>query len=540
MEAQAIRSGTKTIGTDHRGIPSCLASGTPVDVAAEDRKRADAALRQSERDARLIFECIPAMVAVLGPGGEVKEVNRRMMEYFGMSAEGLSGWRAGDIVPAGERARVVAAMTKSLETGQPFQMENHLRRFDGVYRWFDIRGLPLLDSNGRAIHWYFVITDIEDRKQAEQALRRSEASLAEAQRISSTGSFSWSLDTDAIDFSDELHRIFELDQHAAVTLEHIRRRVHPDDSLLFSQWIDDVRGGGDNLKYEMRLQMPDGRIKHLRTFGNVTRNPDARQECLGAIQDVTQRHLSDEALDQARSQLARVSRSLTLGALTASIAHEVNQPLSGIITNAGTCVRSLIADPPNVEVAIETARLMIRDGNRAADVIARLRALFSKKAAAAEPVDLNDATREVISLMSTDLQRSRVILRTELEDESLRVTGDRVQLQQVILNLLRNAADAMGGIDDRPRQLLVKTQRDNAGHVRLTVQDVGIGLDPKLPERVFDAFYTTKNDGMGIGLSVSRSIIESHHGRLWAEPNDGPGAAFSFSIPTSPRSVVDA
>ena len=142
--------------------------------------------------------------------------------------------------------------------------------------------------------------------------------------------------------------------------------------------------------------------------------------------------------------------------------------------------------------------------------------------------------------MSNDLQRGRVILRAELEDESLRVTGDRVQLQQVILNLLRNAADAMGGIDDRPRQLLVKTQRDNAGHVQLTVQDVGIGLDPKGADRVFDAFYTTKNDGMGIGLSVSRTIIESHHGRLWAEPNDGPGAAFSFSIPTGPQSVVDA
>jgi signal transduction histidine kinase len=199
----------------------------------------------------------------------------------------------------------------------------------------------------------------------------------------------------------------------------------------------------------------------------------------------------------------------------------------------------LAADPPNVDGARETARRTIRDANRASDVITRLRALFSRKNATTESVDLNEATREVIALSSRELQRSRLTLRAELADDLPPVTGDRVQLQQVILNLLLNASDAMSGVDDRPRQLVIRTERDEDDRVRLSVQDTGVGLEPQGVERLFEAFYTTKSGGMGIGLSVSRSIIESHHGRLWAAPNDGPGATFSFSIPRAPEGVTD-
>jgi C4-dicarboxylate-specific signal transduction histidine kinase len=216
--------------------------------------------------------------------------------------------------------------------------------------------------------------------------------------------------------------------------------------------------------------------------------------------------------------------------LTASIAHEVNQPLSGILTNASTCLRMLAADPPNLDGARETARRTIRDGNRASDVIVRLRALFGKRRFTMEPVDLNEATQEVIALVLSEFQRDRVNLRTELIDGLPPVMGDRVQLQQVILNLIRNASDAMIGIDNRPRQLVIRTERDGDDHVRLTVQDVGVGFDARDAGRMFDAFFTTKASGMGIGLSVSRSIIDNHHGRLWAKPNDIPGASFSSSI----------
>ncbi len=243
---------------------------------------------------------------------------------------------------------------------------------------------------------------------------------------------------------------------------------------------------------------------------------------------------SEDALSAARSELARVARITTFGALTASIAHEVNQPLSGIITNASTCLRMLSDDAPDLEGARETARRTIRDGNRAAEVIARLRALFQKEGAAAGSVDLNEAAREVLALSWSELQRDRVAVQEDLAADLPPVTGDRVQLQQVILNLLLNALEAMSGVDDRPRRLMISTGRDGGDHVRLTVQDSGTGFDPRDLDRLFEAFYTTKAGGMGMGLSISRSIIESHEGRLWAAPNEGPGAAFSFSIPRGP------
>jgi signal transduction histidine kinase len=196
------------------------------------------------------------------------------------------------------------------------------------------------------------------------------------------------------------------------------------------------------------------------------------------------------------------------------------------------------ADPPDVDGARETARRTIRDGNRAADVMTRLRALFSKKEFSLESVDLNEATREVIALSLSDLRRHRVILQAELADDLPIITGDRIQLQQVILNLLRNASDAMAGVDDRPRHLLIGTEREGEDRVRVVVRDAGVGIDRQGMDKLFDAFYTTKSGGMGIGLFVSRSIVESHQGRLWAEPNDGPGATFSFSIPRAPATVT--
>ena len=233
-----------------------------------------------------------------------------------------------------------------------------------------------------------------------------------------------------------------------------------------------------------------------------------------------------------------MARVTSLGVLTASVAHEVNQPLSGIVTNASTCLRMLAADPPNVDGARETARRTIRDGNRASEVVTRLRALYAKKDPTIESMDLNEATREVIALSLSDLQRNRVTLRQELADDLPVVTADRVQLQQVILNLLRNASEAMSVVDDRPRDLLIRTEPDENDRVRLSVRDAGIGFEPQTAGKLFEAFYTTKNEGMGIGLSVSRSIIERHHGRLWASPNDGPGVTFTFSIPCKPEGLT--
>jgi PAS domain S-box-containing protein len=230
-------------------------------------------------------------------------------------------------------------------------------------------------------------------------------------------------------------------------------------------------------------------------------------------------------------ELAHVNRIATLGQLSASITHELNQPLTGVLTNCGACLRMLTSDPPNVDGAREAVRRTMRDANRASDVIARLRALFNKTEPAFERVDLNEATRQAIALSLDEIQKSRAVVRTELADDLQCVAADRVQLQQVILNLLRNALDAMDAVDNRPRDLLIRTERAESAWVRLSVKDAGVGFDPKSMGKIFEAFYSTKSGGMGVGLSVSRSIIASHRGRLWAALNDGPGATFSFAVP---------
>jgi signal transduction histidine kinase len=368
-----------------------------------------------------------------------------------------------------------------------------------------------------------------ERTRTEEALKRSEAQLARAQQLSSTGSFSWRPATDEIMWSEELYRIFDLDPAVPVTLDLIRTRVHPGDDALFCEMTDRAQTGSD-LEYEHRLRLSNHSVKYIRLVAHGTRDEEGQLEYIGAVQDVTPRRLSDEALDKVRAELAHVTRVSSLGALSASIAHEVNQPLSGIVTNASTCLRMLDAEPPDLEGARETARRTIRDGQRASNIIAGLRALFRKKEALTESVDLNEATREVLALLSGKLYRTVVTLRAELAEDLPPITGDRVQLQQVILNLLLNASEAMRGIDDRPRRLVIRTERDAEDGVRLSVRDVGVGL-PQDSEGLFRAFHTTKSGGMGIGLSVSRSIIENHRGRLWAEQNAGPGATFSFRIP---------
>jgi PAS domain S-box-containing protein len=507
-------------------------------MEVDDRKRAEEALAASEHNSRLIVDGIPGLVSLLTPAGEVELVNPQLVEYCGRTLEELKLWGTSDTVHPEDLPRVVPVFMASITSGDPYDFEARLRRFDGVYRWFQVRGLPVRDADGRIRRWCSLLSDIDERKRAEDALKRSEAFLAEGQRLSRIGSLSWRVETGEITWSEELYRIFGFERDVPVTLDLIGSRVHPEDIPMMNDMVERARGGVTDFEYEHRLQMPDGSVKYLHLIAHRIRDNEGRLEYIGAVQDVTQRQISEDALARARSELAHVASVTSLATLTASIAHEVNQPLSGIVTNASTCLRMLAMDPPNVDGARETARRTIRDGNRASDVIARLRALFSKKHTLVEQVDLNDATREVIALSLSELQRNRVILRSELADDLPLVTGDRVQLQQVILNLLRNASDAMNTVHDRPRELLISTERDQGDRVHLSVKDAGIGFDPQTADRLFETFYTTKHGGMGVGLYVSRSIVESHQGRLWVTLNDGPGATFSFFIPRGPSGAT--
>jgi PAS domain S-box-containing protein len=498
----------------------------------EDRKNSEVRLRQ-------VIDAIPALAWCNLPDGPNEFLNKRWHEYTGLSPEQSSGWGWQVALHPDDLPNLMEKWTKMLASGESDEVEARLRRRDGVYRWFLIRAEAFRDESGKIVRWYGTSTDIDDRKRAEAQVEQAYLRLTEAQQLSKTGSFITDLLGDEHNWSEEAFRIFEFDPAAKVTVELIRNTIHPEDLPTFEAVIARGMTGAD-VDFGFRIVTSRGTVKHLRGMARVMAQSGGRPLFIGALQDVTQSKLAEEALDKARSELAHVARIATLNALTASIAHEVNQPLSGIITNASTCRRMLDGNPPNIEGARETARRIIRDGNRASDVITRLRALFSKKDFTLEPLDLNEATREVIALSLSDLQRNRVVLLSNLAENLPPVMGDRVQLQQVVLNLLRNASDAMGTIQDRPRELLIRTERDEEDRVRLSVKDAGIGLTPETADKLFEAFYTTKTDGMGIGLSVSRSIIERHQGRLWAEQNAGPGATFSFSVPCCPQHVTAA
>jgi PAS domain S-box-containing protein len=383
--------------------------------------------------------------------------------------------------------------------------------------------------------------EIAERKLAEEKLQHEEQELkrSEVHKAAILDS-----SADCIVAMDHQGRITEFNPSAELTFGHRREdvlgrllaEVVIPPSLRerhyngFARYLATGESKVLGRRLEMTALRADGREFPVEL--TITRIPqDGPAAFTGHIRDITERRLSEEALAKARSELAKVASMASLGVLTASIAHEVNQPLSGIITNASTCLRMLSADPANIEGARETVRRTIRDGNRASDVIARLRTLYSKKEPCPEAMDLNEAAREVTALSAPEIQRNGVSLRQEFAEDLPAAYGDRVQLQQVILNLLRNAVDAMSTIDDRPRELLVSTQRDEANQVRLSVKDSGVGFTSQVEDKIFEAFYTTKADGMGIGLSVSRSIVEAHQGRLWATANDGPGATFSFAIP---------
>ncbi len=495
----------------------------------DDRRRADVALRARERNLQLIMDTTPALIWSALPDGLTDSVNRHFEDYVGFSFEQLkeNGWAVA--IHPDDQGALTTLWNLIRTTGSAGQAEARLRRHDGEYRWFLLRASPLRDENGSIVKWYGVNIDIEDLKQAETELSRRAAFLHQGEAVSETGSFLWRVGANEIKWSDQLYRIFGVDPGTTVTFELMASRVHPEDRLLVADLADQAQSGRD-FEYEHRVLLPDGSVKYLHAISHATRDQHGRLEYVGAAQDVTARRLSEQALSKVRSELAHVTRVTSLGALAASIAHEVNQPLSGMVTNASTCLRMLTADPPNLDGARVTTQRLLRDGNRAAEVIQHLRSLFANREPTNGPVDLNDAASEVLALSSSELRAGGLVVRTAFDNVPA-VRGDRVQLQQVILNLILNAADAMKSIDDRPRDLLVTTTREDGDRVRLSVCDSGVGINPLTVEKLFDAFYTTKSNGMGVGLSISRSIIESHEGRLWATTNDGPGATFSFSLP---------
>jgi PAS domain S-box-containing protein len=522
-----------------RPLPEVLqALGRCLEAAAADWERREAELRRSEAFLAQAQRLTKTGSLWWKPStGEItwSDENRRLMGYpAGVTPTvelAMERCHPDDLPLVGE------TLAAAVQGGASTEFEHRLLMPDGAVKHVRV----VFQNVGEPGEPEFIgaAADITEWKEAEEKLRRSEAYLAEAQRLSSTGNFGWSVGEDRHVWSDETFRIFGYDRRTPVTRRAILDRVHPEDLGAVRQLIARAEEGGD-VDQEFRLLMPDGAVKHVHAVAHGVRGRDGRLEIVGALRDVTRQRRSEEALGALRAELARVARVASIGELTASIAHEVNQPLSGIVTNASTCLRMLEVDPPDLDGARRTALRAIRDAHRAAEVISRVRALLSRKPPVMEPVDLNDATREVLALSRGELQRGGAATRLEPAPDLPLVVGDRIQLQQVVINLVRNAGEAMSGVEDRPREIVIRTARGDDGQVWLTVRDAGVGFAPEEAERLFDAFYTTKTEGMGIGLSVSRSIVESHRGRLWAVPNQGPGATFAFSVPAFTGGGADA
>jgi PAS domain S-box-containing protein len=396
---------------------------------------------------------------------------------------------------------------------------------------FVVLGLALLTS------WVDRRFAAQTLELQEEKLQRSEAYLAEAQRLTHTGSWAWRVAGGvALHLSEEWYRIYGFDpENGPPAFEERRQRTHPEDRVKWQGAIDRAIAEKSGYEVEFRILLPGGSVKHIHTVGHPVLNASGDLvQFVGSSTDITERKHAEEALRQAQTDLAHASRVTTMGELTASLAHEVNQPIAAAVTDANTCLRWLTRDQPDLEEAREAASRIVRDATRAADIISRIRLLFKKVSPQPELVDVNEVIREMTILLRNEASRYSISVRTELETDFPLVMGDRVQLQQVMMNLMINGIDAMKDVDGM-RELAIESQRAENEQLLVSVSDTGAGLPPKQADQIFNAFFTTKPHGTGMGLRISRSIIESHGGRLWAADNSPRGASFCFTLPNKPR-----
>ena len=379
--------------------------------------------------------------------------------------------------------------------------------------------------------------DRAERKRAQEALRRSEAYLAAAQKISHTGSFGWSVSTGELFWSEETFRIFQYDRTTTPTVELILQRTHPEDVAFVSRAIERISRDRKDFDIDHRLLMPGGSVKHVHIVAHAISDASGNIEFVGTVMDVTERKRALDGLRQAQAELAHANRVTTMGELTASVAHEVNQPIAAAVTNANTCLRWLTRDHPDVEEARAAAMRIVKDATRAGEIINRIRLLFTKGTQQWDLINVEEVIRGMIVLLRDEAIQYKVTVRAELAADTPPILGDRVQLQQVMLNLIMNSIEAMKDVDGK-RELVIKALRTENDQLLVSVSDTGVGLPEQQADQIFNAFFTTKRQGIGMGLSISRSIVEIHGGRLWAEKNAGVGAIFLFSLPAAGDTVL--
>ena len=501
------------------------------------RQQGDAALMESEERFRHLIEAVREhAIFMLDPGGRVVTWNRGAERIEGYSTQEILGqhislfYEPGDV----ELKKPDQALNVAAAEGR-FEDEGWRVRKDGSRFWANVVLTALKDDTGGLQGFATVTRDLTERKRAEEELRRSEAYLAQGQRLSHTGSWGWNASAEEVFWSRETFRILGADRQAVKpSYQFLIEHVHPEDRAFVEEVLNRANREGTEFEMAFRIVLPDGSIKHIQSLGHPVPGESGLVEFVGAIVDVTGQRLAEEALGKTRTELARVTRLTTMGELAASIAHEVNEPLGAIVSNSNFCLRLADATGGSPYEAREALLEIVKHADRASAIIAQIRTMTQRSANEKTRFHIQDLVFDVLTLARCELDQNRITVRTDLAEDLPNVSGDRVELQQVLLNLVMNGIEAMSKVEDERRVLTIcgaRDELDGKPAVRIAVQDYGVGFRPEAIDRLFDAFYSTKPNGMGMGLQISRTIVEAHGGRLWATANAGPGATFLCALP---------
>jgi PAS domain S-box-containing protein len=498
-------------------------------------------LQRTDRELREVIETIPCMAWSAMTDGAAEFFNRRWLDYAGLSADQARGTGWITALHPNDLKGLVDYWQGILASGRPGEFEARLRRFDGEYRWFLFRATPSLDDNGKVVKWYGTNTDIEERKRAEQDLRRSETYLAQAQRVANIGS--WVFDTvrmQPVYLSAEWLRLWDFDPKDGMpTWEQRLQRIHPEDRARYEGAFNRAIADKSDLDAEFRILPPDSAVRYIRSVGHHVLDALGEvTQMLGVVMDVTESRLAEQEHERLRQELAHIShlnRVSTIGELTASLAHEIKQPIGAAVTNAQACLRFLDGSRLDLIEAREAASEMVSDARRAADIIDRVRSLYRQDSSHQEMVDVNDLIREMIVMLRDEANLHSVTTRSDLAEGLPKMIADRVQLQQALMNLMLNGIEAMR---DTTGELSIKSQLAENSQLLISVTDTGVGLPNGKVDQIFNAFFTTKPHGTGLGLAITRSIVESHGGRVWAIANVARGTTFHFTLPV--RTTVSA